>query len=69
MAQARAQNEQLLERACEFITRCQTELNWEDLSDDTVMDIGCGTHFLCIRALLEKFPRMGCLVASDKVPS
>ncbi|GFY68552.1 uncharacterized protein TNIN_76441 [Trichonephila inaurata madagascariensis] len=32
------------------------------------MDIGCGANLLCTRALLEKFPRMGCLVACDKVP-
>ncbi|GFR28661.1 jhamt [Trichonephila clavata] len=67
MAQAKVLNEQILEKAREFITRCKTELNWEDLSEDTVMDIGCGSDFLCSRALLEKFPRMGCLLAIDTV--
>ncbi|GFS54392.1 hypothetical protein TNIN_409711 [Trichonephila inaurata madagascariensis] len=66
MAQAMALNERLLEPARELIARCITELNWEDLSEDTVMDIGCGGFFLCTRALLEKFPRMGCLLAVDK---
>ncbi|GFY11691.1 uncharacterized protein TNCV_2539731 [Trichonephila clavipes] len=66
MAQARAPNEGLPGPAHEFINRCKTELNWEDLSNDTLMDIGCGAHFLCTRALLEKFPRMGCLFATDK---
>ncbi|GFR28662.1 jhamt [Trichonephila clavata] len=68
MAQARDPNEQLLEPVREFIERCITELDWEDLSDHTVMDIGCGDNFLCIRALLEEFPRIGCLLATDKFP-
>ncbi|GFX56056.1 HTH_Tnp_Tc3_2 domain-containing protein [Trichonephila clavipes] len=67
MAQARTLTERFLERARKFIKRCETELDWEDLSDDTIMDIGCGDHFLCTRALLEKFPRIGCLVAIDTV--
>ncbi|GFS54387.1 hypothetical protein TNIN_409691 [Trichonephila inaurata madagascariensis] len=68
MAQAKVLNEQFLEKAREFITRCKTELNWEDLSEDTVMDIGCGKDFLCSRALLEKFPQIGCLLAIDALP-
>ncbi|GFQ71693.1 hypothetical protein TNCT_516601 [Trichonephila clavata] len=66
MAQAMPQNEQMLEHAREFIKRCKTELNWKDLSNDIVMDIGCGVYLLCCRALLEEFPRMGCLLAGDK---
>ncbi|GFS40867.1 hypothetical protein TNIN_22671, partial [Trichonephila inaurata madagascariensis] len=67
MAQAMALNKRLLEPARRFITRCEIELDWEDLSDDTIMDMGCGIHFSCTRALLEKFPRIGCLVAIDIV--
>ncbi|GFX56081.1 hypothetical protein TNCV_1954011 [Trichonephila clavipes] len=68
MAQAKVLNEQFLEKAREFITRCKTELDWEDLSADMVMDIGCGKDFSCTKALLEKFPQMGCLLAIDTVP-
>ncbi|GFX56013.1 hypothetical protein TNCV_1953331 [Trichonephila clavipes] len=65
MAQAMTPIERLLERARIFIERCETELDWENLSDDTIMDMGCGAYFSCTRALLEKFPQIGCLVAID----
>ncbi|GFV00603.1 uncharacterized protein TNCV_915431 [Trichonephila clavipes] len=67
MAQVRPPN-QMLEQAREFIMRCKTELKWEDLSEDFVMDIGCGVHFLCCRALLEKFPLIFCVLATDIAP-
>ncbi|GFV74351.1 uncharacterized protein TNCV_5127941 [Trichonephila clavipes] len=55
MAQARPQNEQMLEQAREFITRCKTELKWGNLSKDLVMDIGCGVFVFKEEILADKF--------------
>lgn len=68
-ASARVPNEGMMQDARVFIERCKSELNWEDLSNDTVMDVGCGYFFYSTRALLEKFENIECLIAIDKTPS
>ncbi|GFU12966.1 uncharacterized protein NPIL_650421, partial [Nephila pilipes] len=55
--------------ASNFVTKCKNELKWEDLSNDTVMDVACGCNFDCSRAILHQFPNVGCLIALDKHPS
>ncbi|GFT25326.1 hypothetical protein NPIL_467951 [Nephila pilipes] len=55
--------------ASNFVTKCKNELKWEDLSKDTVMDVGCGYNFYCSRAILHQFPNVGLLIALDKYPS
>ncbi|GFS62623.1 hypothetical protein NPIL_291651 [Nephila pilipes] len=55
--------------AINFVTKCKNELKWEDLSKDTVMDVGCGYNFYCSRAILHQFPNVGRLIALDKHPS
>ncbi|GFS92664.1 uncharacterized protein NPIL_192311, partial [Nephila pilipes] len=54
--------------ASNFVTKCKNELKWEDLSKDTVMDVGCGYNFYCSRAILHQFPNVGRLIAFDKHP-
>ncbi|GFT93795.1 uncharacterized protein NPIL_8221 [Nephila pilipes] len=55
--------------ASDFVTKCKNEFKWEDLSKDTVMDVGCGYNFYCSRAILHQFPNLGRLIALDKHPS
>ncbi|GFT17890.1 uncharacterized protein NPIL_113441, partial [Nephila pilipes] len=55
--------------ASDFVTKCKNEFKWEDLSKDTVMDVGCGYSFHCSRAILHQFPNVGRLIALDKHPS
>ncbi|GFT34936.1 hypothetical protein NPIL_588561 [Nephila pilipes] len=55
--------------AINFVTKCKNELKWEDLSKDTVMDVGCGYNFYCSRAILHQFPNVGRLIALDMHPS
>ncbi|PRD35481.1 UNVERIFIED_CONTAM: jhamt [Trichonephila clavipes] len=50
----------------EFIKRCAEEFHWKDLSEDVVMDIGCGVEMNCCKAILMQFPDVRALIAVDK---
>ncbi|GFT97483.1 hypothetical protein TNCV_386651 [Trichonephila clavipes] len=50
----------------EFVKRCADEFHWKDLSEDVVMDIGCGAELNCCKAILERFPDVRALIAVDK---
>ncbi|GFT35011.1 uncharacterized protein NPIL_394151 [Nephila pilipes] len=51
----------------EFINMCGTKLNWKNLSNVIVMDVGCGNVFDCCKAILQQFPDVGHLIALDKM--
>ncbi|GFT14797.1 hypothetical protein NPIL_324811 [Nephila pilipes] len=54
-----------LEAARTFIRRCQTELKWDNLSNVTVMDVGCGYFLECCTVLLEQFPDVEKVIGLD----
>ncbi|GFT35021.1 uncharacterized protein NPIL_394191 [Nephila pilipes] len=54
-----------MSRAREFIIQCKTKLKWEDLSEDTVMNVGSGTDFFSCRAILEQFPNVKRVITLD----
>ncbi|GFQ67272.1 jhamt, partial [Trichonephila clavata] len=45
---------------------CAEEFQWKDLSEDVVMDIGCGVQLNCCKAILMQFPGVRALIAVDK---
>ncbi|GFQ70135.1 jhamt, partial [Trichonephila clavata] len=49
-----------------FVRRCAEEFQWKDLSEDVVMDIGCGDELNCCKAILMQFPDVRALIAVDK---
>ncbi|GFR33922.1 jhamt [Trichonephila clavata] len=49
-----------------FVRRCADEFQWKDLSEDVVMDIGCGDELNCCKAILMQFPDVRALIAVDK---
>ncbi|GFR03056.1 jhamt [Trichonephila clavata] len=49
-----------------FIKRCADEFHWKDLSQDVIMDIGCGAELNCCKAILLQFPEVRALIAVDK---
>ncbi|GFQ93320.1 jhamt [Trichonephila clavata] len=48
-----------------FIKSCADEFQWKDLSEDVVMDIGCGHELNCCKAILMQFPEVKALIAVD----
>ncbi|GFT34938.1 hypothetical protein NPIL_588571 [Nephila pilipes] len=68
MAQEMASIDDVYQQAHDFITRCKTEFQWEDLSNDFVMDIRCGVQFHCTRAIIDQFPEVGYVTPIDKNP-
>ncbi|GFQ95930.1 jhamt [Trichonephila clavata] len=48
-----------------FIKSCADEFQWKDLSEDVVMDIGCGHELNCCKAKLMQFPEVTALIAVD----
>ncbi|GFQ86786.1 jhamt [Trichonephila clavata] len=50
----------------QFVQRCADEFQWEDLSEDVVMDIGCGHELNCCKAIMMQFPEVKALIAVDK---
>ncbi|GFR06252.1 jhamt [Trichonephila clavata] len=49
-----------------FVKRCIEKFHWKDLSEDVVMDIGCGDELNCCKAILKRFPNVRALIAVDK---
>ncbi|GFQ71968.1 jhamt [Trichonephila clavata] len=49
-----------------FIKSCADEFQWKDLSEDVVMDIGCGHELNCCKAIVMQFPEVKELIAVDK---
>ncbi|GFQ66694.1 jhamt [Trichonephila clavata] len=49
-----------------LVKRCADEFHWKDLSEDVVMDIGCGAELNCCKAILMQFPEARALIAVDK---
>ncbi|GFR14757.1 jhamt [Trichonephila clavata] len=50
----------------QFVKRFADEFQWQDLSEDVVMDIGCGDKLNCCIALLSQFPNVRAIIAVDK---
>ncbi|GFR27176.1 jhamt [Trichonephila clavata] len=50
----------------QFVQRCADEFQWKDLSEDVVMDIGCGDELNCCKAIMMQFPEVKALIAVDK---
>ncbi|GFR00022.1 jhamt [Trichonephila clavata] len=50
----------------QFVQRCADEFQWKDLSEDVVMDIGCGEELNCCKAILMQFPEVKELIAVDQ---
>ncbi|GFQ95927.1 jhamt [Trichonephila clavata] len=48
-----------------FIKKCADEFQWKDLSEDVVMDIGCGHELNCCKAIMTQFPEVKALIAVD----
>ncbi|GFQ72912.1 jhamt, partial [Trichonephila clavata] len=48
-----------------FIKKCADEFQWKDLSEDVVMDIGCGHELNCCKAIMMQFPEVKALIAVD----
>ncbi|GFY74297.1 hypothetical protein TNIN_52641 [Trichonephila inaurata madagascariensis] len=40
----------------DFVKMCAHEFQWEDLKEDVIMEIGCGTELPCCKAILKLFP-------------
>ncbi|CAL1273976.1 unnamed protein product [Larinioides sclopetarius] len=57
-----------LETTEKFVKLCASTFGWEDLSEDIVMDLGCGKGLHCARALLENFPNVKSIIALDGNP-
>ncbi|GFR28658.1 hypothetical protein TNCT_598431 [Trichonephila clavata] len=55
-----------LGRAVDFINKLKNEFNWQNLSGETIMDIGCGETFYCSQAIVHLFSDFKCLIVSDK---
>ncbi|KAF8778193.1 hypothetical protein HNY73_014938 [Argiope bruennichi] len=51
-----------------FLDYCISQFGWTDLSNDTVLDIGCGKHLNLATALLEKFSKVKSVVNIDRNP-
>ncbi|GFQ71972.1 jhamt [Trichonephila clavata] len=49
-----------------FVNRCIEKFQWQDLSKDVIMDIGCGHELNCCIAILDQFPDVRELIAVDK---
>ncbi|GFQ71974.1 jhamt [Trichonephila clavata] len=49
----------------QFVQRCADEFQWKDLSEDVVMDIGCGDELNCCKAIIIQFPEVKALIAVD----
>ncbi|GBN69597.1 hypothetical protein AVEN_244132-1 [Araneus ventricosus] len=52
-----------------FVKLCASTFGWEDLSEDTVMDVGCGKGLYCARTVLENFPNVKSIIALDGSPA
>ncbi|GFY11524.1 uncharacterized protein TNCV_3183621 [Trichonephila clavipes] len=52
--------------AVDFINKLKNEFDWQDLSRDTIMDIGCGDRFYCSQAIIHLYSDFKCLIACDK---
>ncbi|GFY37725.1 hypothetical protein TNIN_462381 [Trichonephila inaurata madagascariensis] len=50
----------------QFVKWCTEEFQWKDLSEDVIMDIGCGVEMNCCKAILTQFPDVRTLVAVDR---
>ncbi|GFY71591.1 hypothetical protein TNIN_53081, partial [Trichonephila inaurata madagascariensis] len=50
----------------QFVKWCAEEFQWKDLSEDVIMDIGCGVEMNCCKAILTQFPDVRALIAVDK---
>ncbi|GFY59640.1 hypothetical protein TNIN_368671 [Trichonephila inaurata madagascariensis] len=50
----------------QFVKWCAKEFQWKDLSEDVIMDIGCGVEMNCCKAVLTQFPDVRALIAVDK---
>ncbi|GFT36432.1 hypothetical protein NPIL_185801, partial [Nephila pilipes] len=55
--------------AADFVNECVLEFRWTDLSNDLIMDVGCGHDFNCCNFILKEFPDIKYLVAIDNDPS
>ncbi|XP_055945557.1 juvenile hormone acid O-methyltransferase-like [Argiope bruennichi] len=55
--------------ACrKFIDHCKDTFGWSDLTDDVIMDVGCGEEGLCGKSMLEKFPDVSAIIGIDFDP-
>ncbi|XP_055946070.1 uncharacterized protein LOC129976487 [Argiope bruennichi] len=54
-----------LETTIKFVKLCASKFGWEDLSEATVMDLGCGKDLNCARTVLEDFPNVKSIIALD----
>ncbi|GFY74296.1 hypothetical protein TNIN_52631 [Trichonephila inaurata madagascariensis] len=50
----------------QFVKWCAEEFQWKDLSEDVIMDIGCGVEMNCCKAILTQFPDVRTLIAVNK---
>ncbi|GFU04737.1 hypothetical protein TNCV_4377651 [Trichonephila clavipes] len=50
----------------DFVKMCAHELQWGDLTEDVIMEIGCGTALPCCKAILKLFPGVKALIAVDE---
>ncbi|GFR16012.1 jhamt [Trichonephila clavata] len=46
--------------------KVRRRISVEDLSEDVVMDIGCGHELNCCKAIMMQFPEVKALIAVDK---
>ncbi|GFU06144.1 hypothetical protein NPIL_197761 [Nephila pilipes] len=52
-----------------LVRQCAAEYGWSDLSQDTVMDVGCGSKLNVCNVILKEFPEVKALIAVEKGPS
>ncbi|GFU05972.1 hypothetical protein NPIL_148281, partial [Nephila pilipes] len=49
----------------QFIKNCAKVFHWKDLSEDVIMDIGCGEEMNCCNTMLEEYPNVKGIIAVD----